>query len=197
GLDVFMPFIGELPLQQVHQGTLQPAIDVRRQCVENGTVNRDLAVVRRVLTLSARLWRDENGQPWLNTVPMIASLPTPNKRRPYPLTWDEQRLLFRFLSANLGRMALLAVHTGMRAGEIRQARWSWCAEIDGHTILLVPEHVTKNGDERIVVCNRVAQSVIKGQRGRSGTWVFPSSRTGGPISQMNNNGWRTARKKAA
>lgn len=197
GLDAFMPYIDELPLPQVHQGTLQKAIDARRQRVSNSTVNRDLAVIRRILALSARLWRDENGQPWLSAVPLIAALPTPKKRRPYPLTWDEQRLLFRFLPAKLERMAQFAVHTGMRAGEIRHARWSWCAQIEGHTVLIVPPDIAKNGHERIVVCNRVAQSVIDGQRGMSGTWVFPPPVTGGPVSQMNNNAWRTARKKAA
>src|SRR5699024_1852337 len=35
------------------------------------------------------------------------------------------------------------------------------------------------------------------QRRMSGTWAFPPPVTGGPVSQMNNNAWRTARKKAA
>lgn len=196
-LDMFIPHVGEMPLHQVHQGTLQKAIDKRRQHVSNSTVNRDLSVIRRILALSAQLWRDETGQPWLATVPMIATLPTPKKRRPYPLTWDEQRLLFRELPAYLERMALFAVHTGMRAGEIRQARWSWEATIDGHTVLIIPPEIAKNGHERIVVCNRVAQSVIDGQRGQSGTWVFPSPRTGGPLSQMRNKGWCSARERAA
>jgi len=101
----------------MHQGTLQRAIDARRESVSNGTVNRDLSVIRRILALSARLWREENSQPWLNTVPMVATLPTPYKRCPYPLTWEEQHLLFRQLPAYLERMALFAVHTGMRAGK--------------------------------------------------------------------------------
>jgi len=63
--------------------------------------------------------------------------------------------------------------------------------------LIVPPEIAKNGHERIVVCNRVAQSVIDEQRDRSGTWIFPSPRTGAPISQMHNKGWRNARARAA
>jgi len=192
-LKVFMPTVGELPLHQVHQGTLQPAIDERCKHVTNGTINRDLAVVRRVLELSARLWRDEHG---LNTVPMIARLPTPHKRQPYPLTWEEQRLLFRFLPERRKAMALFAVHTGMRAGEIIAACWTWEARIDGHTVLLLPGSVTKNGRSRLVVCNRVARSMIDAQRGQSGHWIF-SAPGGKPYHQLYSNSWRTARKRAA
>lgn len=94
-------------------------------------------------------------------------------------------------------MSLFAVHTGMRAGEIRQAKWLWAASVDGHSVLIIPADIAKNGHERIAVCNRVAQSVIDRQRGQSDTWVFPSPRTGRPISQMHSKSWRSARKNAA
>ncbi|MES1926526.1 tyrosine-type recombinase/integrase [Salinisphaera sp. T31B1] len=201
-LDFFMPYIGHLPLHQVHQGTLQPAIAARSARVCNGTVNRDMAAVRRPLTLSARLWRDENGRPWLNTVPLIQKLPEHGKRRPYPLTWDEQRLLFDHLPRDLERMALFDVNTGMRDQEICQMKWSWEERIDGHSVFVIPPEVAKNGEARLVVCNRVAQNVIDGQRGAHGTWVWPSSRPSragfiGPVGRMLNNGWRSARTKAA
>ncbi len=60
------PWIGNMPIDQVHMGTLQPFIEARRKAgIRSGTVNRTLAVVRRVLNLSARLWRDESGLTWL------------------------------------------------------------------------------------------------------------------------------------
>ena len=50
------PFIGELRLNQVHMGTLAPFIAARRKAgVKSATVNRSLAVVRRILNLAARL----------------------------------------------------------------------------------------------------------------------------------------------
>jgi site-specific recombinase XerD len=72
GLKQVMPYVGHLQLSQVHMGTLQPYIDYRlRAGTSQGTINRDLCSVRRILTLSARLWRDENGNPWLAMAPLI------------------------------------------------------------------------------------------------------------------------------
>ena len=53
------PFIGDLNLQQVHSGTLSRYVEVRSRKVKPGTIKRDLAVVRRILNLAARSWRDE------------------------------------------------------------------------------------------------------------------------------------------
>jgi len=56
------PFIGDLPLENVHLGTLQPFIEVRReQAIKSKSINHVLGVVRRILNLAARLWRDDNG----------------------------------------------------------------------------------------------------------------------------------------
>lgn len=193
----FMPYIGQLPLEHVHQGTLQPAVKARQAAgVSNSTINRDLAAVRRVLNLSARLWRDEAGNPWLATVPMIQLLPEFGKRKAYPLSWDEQMLLFRFLPPNLERMALFDINTGMREQEVCGLKWSWLETLDGHPVFLLPDMATKTGDERIVVCNRVAASVLESQRGKDNTWVFPSPRRKGPVGRMNNKGWRRARQRA-
>ncbi|MGA2563172.1 MAG: phage integrase N-terminal domain-containing protein [Steroidobacteraceae bacterium] len=58
------PYIGELPGRRVHHDTLQPYVRARLQAgISPGTINRDLAVVRRILNLAARLWRDEADRP--------------------------------------------------------------------------------------------------------------------------------------
>ena len=53
----------------------------------------------------------------------------------------------------------------------------------------------KNGDERLVVLNTIAKSVIDGQRGLSKEWVFPYKDQ--PIQRMNDSAWRKARARAA
>ena len=60
----------------------------------------------------------------------------------------------------------------------------------------------KNGEERLVVLNTVAKSVIEGQRGLGPIWVFPygmPNRNGkvAPVHRMNDSAWRKARKRAA
>ena len=53
----------------------------------------------------------------------------------------------------------------------------------------------KNGEERVVVLNRVATSVIKGQRGLHSEYVFPYR--GHRVTRMYNSVWKRARIKAA
>lgn len=59
-----------------------------------GTINRDLAVVRRILKLASRLWRDDTDRPWLPVAPLIQMQRHLHAREPYLLSVAEQRLLF-------------------------------------------------------------------------------------------------------
>jgi integrase len=58
----------------------------------------------------------------------------------------------------------------------------------------IPEDRVKNGDERLVVLNRVAKSVIEKARGEHPEYVF--TYRGHPITNMNNSAWKKARKRA-
>ena len=83
-----MPFIGSLPLQRIHRGTLEPWVDHKRQEGRApGTINHGLKVVRRILNLAEYEWMDEHGMTWLDRAPRIKLLPDTNKRQPYPLNW--------------------------------------------------------------------------------------------------------------
>ncbi len=46
-------------------------------------------------------------------------------RKPYPLSWEEQRTLFQALPEHLARMCLYKVNTGCREQEVCQLRWDW------------------------------------------------------------------------
>jgi hypothetical protein len=54
-----------------------------------------LAVVRRSLSLCARLWRDESDRPWLDTSPVIQMKRHLNKREPYPLSIEAGKSIMR------------------------------------------------------------------------------------------------------
>jgi integrase len=117
------PYIGALPLRRVHHDTRQPYERTRLESGRSpGTVNRDLWVVRRILNLSARIWRDETDWPWLDTAPLIQMQRHPNKREPYSLSNEEQRLLFLELHGHLAAMALFKVNTGLREREVVNLR---------------------------------------------------------------------------
>jgi hypothetical protein len=51
----------------------------------------------------------------------------------------------------------------------------------------------KNGEERMLVLNRVAKSVIEEVCGEHPEYVF--TYRGHPITDMNNTGWQCARKR--
>jgi integrase len=124
------PFIGGLPLQRVHHDTLAPYIRFRLNKGRSpGTINRDLAVVRRILNLAARLWRGETDRPWLPDAPLIQMQRHPHAREPYPLSVAEQRLLFSELEGHLASMALFKVNTGLREQEVVNLRWQWESSI--------------------------------------------------------------------
>ena len=195
-LKKLMPYIGQVSLDRVHRGTLQPYIEARtREGVAVGTINHGLKVVRHILNLAAQEWVDENGLTWLAAAPKVKLLPDTQKRQPYPLNWEEQARLFRALPPHLAAMALFAVNTGCRDGEVCALRWEWEVKVPelGTSVFIVPGSFVKNGDERLVVINRIAASVVEAQRGRHPTHVFAYKNQ--PIARMLTNAWKRARVK--
>lgn len=222
-----MPFIGHLSLDNIHDETLKPFVawcrapkktksGKDRNGNKNNTVANKLDLIRWILRLCAEKWRDKvTGMTWLASAPMITVPSDDDKRDPYPISWKEQGLLFPLLPAHLYRMALFGVHTGLRNREICKLRWEWERDVEelGVSVFVIPRNVAKNGEERVVVLNAVARSVIESQRGRHPEFVFVYQHNAGrgnggpgrrnhqpmeprPIQTMNNSAWQTARKRA-
>lgn len=195
-LKILDPYIGDLSLESVHMGTLQPFITARRkEGIKTRTINHGLQVVRHVLNLAAGEWMDEFGLTWLASAPKIKLLPEVDSRKPYPLTWEEQDKLIAALPKHLQEMTLFAVNTGCRDSEICSLRWEWEVKVpiaDIGSVFLIPGERVKNGEDRLVILNRVARVVIDRQRGKHAEFVFIYK--GKPIHHMLNNGWRKARK---
>ena len=62
------------------------------------------------------------------------------------------------------------------------------------TAFIIPAQRVKNGDDRLVVLNRIASSVVDAQRGKHPTHVF--TYRGKPVTRMLNTAWLRARKRA-
>ena len=115
-------------------------------------------------------------------------------------------MLFRLLPDYLARMALFKVNTGCREQEVCRLRWDWEVQVPeiGTSVFLIPNDFggrseqsgVKNGEDRLVVLNDVAKSVIEAQRGKDPAWVFPYKRDR-PLAKMNDTAWKSARKRAA
>ena len=193
-----LPFIGDIPLHQIHDGTLSPYID---DCMAKGlkkkTINNGLEVVRRILNRAARKWRDEHGLTWLETPPLLSMLEVDDARRPYPLSWSEQKTLLRNLPDHLSRMTLFKVNTGTREQEVCQLRWDWEIQIPelSTSVFLVPAQVVKNKEDRLVVLNPIARSLVEAQRDVHPSRVFTYRDR--PVGNMYNSAWKRARLAAA
>jgi integrase len=195
-LDTLDPYPGELRLEQVHDDTLAPFKKVRLAAgIRAGTINRDIAAARRVLNLAARKWRQQNGRAYLASAPLL-DLVKGERRELYPLGRDEQKRVLQELLPHLEQMALFDPTAGLRDQELVTLRWHWEVQVRELECLvfILPEEITKNGEERVLVLNRVARNVLDAQRGRHPEFVFTFG--GRPITGMDNTSWGKARRQA-
>ena len=215
-------FIGDLPLNLIHDGTLAQFIKASKYVTtvrrENGvaietkrlrkqkSINNVLSLVRRILNLAARKWRDEeSGLTWLESVPLITFLDTSDERKAYPLSWREQQVLISELPGYLANMALFKVNSGCREQEVCKLQWDWEVEVPElkTSVFVTPAKFggrnrkggVKNGEDHVVVLNRIARSIVESQRGKHPIYVFPVN--GSAMHRMNNSAWDSARKRAA
>jgi integrase len=109
------------------------------------------------------------------------------------MSWSEQTALFRELPDYLAQMALFAVNTGCRDQEVCALLWEWEVKVPelGISVFIIPGSQVKNGDERLVVLNAVARSVIEARRGHGGAHVFTCKDK--PVSSMMTSAWKRAR----
>ena len=128
---------------------------------------------------------------------------TGDRRDPYPLDWDEQTRLLEVLPTHLARMALFKLNVGAREQEVIGLRWEWEIAVPelSASVFFVPDDPTgkygvsiKNKEDRLLVLNRVARSVIEEVRGTHPTHVF--SYRGKPVTRMYNSAWKRARRDA-
>ena len=147
------------------------------------------------MRLAASEWVDDDGLTWLLAAAKNKLLSDAGKRQPHPVNWDEQARLFRELPAYLTEMALFAVNTGGSDQEVCQLRWAWevkVPELDV-SVFVIPGSRVKNGDERLVVLNRVARSVIEARRGLHKEFVFTFDNH--PLTRMMTPAWKRARMR--
>lgn len=191
-LKLLVPFIGELPMKKVHMDSLQQFISSRqRGGTKNVTINRDLAVVRRILNLAHRQWIDEQGNSWLSRFPLIRMLPD-DSAPPMTINKEEEIRLLNELPEHLAIMAKFALNTGCRDREITGLRWSELKEDFGGFVL--PAERSKSSRPRYIPLNTTARMVVNSQRRKHPTFVFTYKDR--PIERMSGKAWRNARARA-
>jgi integrase len=112
---------------------------------------------------------------YLETAPLIRIDKNKRTRKQYPLSWDEQDLFFAELPADPNRqMAVFKVNTGLRESEVCLLEWTWEAPIPelNTSVFIIPGNHVKNEEDRLVVLNREARSVIEARRGIHERYLF-------------------------
>jgi hypothetical protein len=81
--------------------------------------------------------------------------------------------------------------------EVVNLRRSWESPVPelGTSVFVIPRSFVKNGQDRYVVLNRMAGSVIDSCRGEHPEFVFICE--GRPVTKVYNSGWKAARRRAA
>lgn len=223
-LNMAMPLIGALFLDEICDETLEPLVAAlkspratsRKDGVtttrvrKNKTVNLVLGTIRQVLNLAARKWRVEGNRrlTWLAQAPLISLLDLSDARLPKPITWGQQRLLLPHLSDHMAQMALFVLNTGARDATVCSLRWDWEVQAPElrYSIFVVPRDavikskgkvrgaVKGRKRDRVLILNRVSQSIVDARRGKHSTHVFAYREH--PVQTMSNTAWQNGRRLA-
>lgn len=150
------------------------------------TVNRELSVLSKVFTLAIRHEKAD-----VNPCKSVERFALDNERVRY-LTEDEEKRLFQAMGDNeqLKDIVTVALHTGMRRGEIFNLKWF---DLDFERSL-IQVRKTKTKLNRVVPMNSKIRKVLDKQR-RTSEFVFTSDKTGGRLRDVK-KAFKTARVDA-
>ena len=171
-----MPFIGAIALDRLHMGTCsRGSTSERRQGRTAGTINHGLQIVRRILNLAAAEWVDEQGLTWLSRTAQDQAVAQSGQAP--ALSVELGRADTAVSASCLPISHKWRCSPSIRAAEIAKSAAcagsgrSRCRNSAPRSSLFLAARV-KNGDERLVVLNRVARSVVEARRGQHPTHVF-------------------------
>src|SRR5690625_766760 len=163
----------DTPLHKVQSSDIAKFRDSRLKKVSNGTVNRELTLLSSVFRVAKIEWN------WTDHNPCRLIRKPPNPRhRERVIEWWELKRLLRGLGYDprkerpdttieaIGIATLLALRTGMRAGEITNLKWSDVYERHCH----LPD--TKTNTPRDVPLTRKTLRLLNKMRGWNDDTVF-------------------------
>src|SRR5215469_10975696 len=150
-LKFLLPFFEDTPVLRISKALAEDFRKARRKTnpnIKDGTVNRDLSVLRRIL-----YWAVDE-QLILNNPIARLRMPPERRIRRQVLSLIEEEKLLGAAKGHISAMVLMALDTGMRRGEITSERWE---DVDfAQNILAVTHSKTPDGEKReIPLTNRL------------------------------------------
>ena len=198
-LEAVVPYIGKTPLFLIDNEALKEYKEDRlkgrgafKTPAKAGTVNSELGTVRAVMNKAFNEWR------WVPGVPKIRNVKGATKVA-HPLTLQEKNRIFSNLKPFYKDVFEFMLNTGVRCSELRGLKWEHMTPVPNGFVFILLD--TKNGQQRPVICNSVAQRVVNRQRDNGSEYVFcgQGSVTGkgyrGRIANLHGP-WRAAWKAA-
>lgn len=181
-----LPFFGGVELRHITKGLVRDYREARHRAkrMADATINRDVAVLRHLL-----YWAVEEG--YMSANPLTRIRLAPERRTPRPvLTRAEELKLLAVAPDHLRELVVLALHTGMRRGELTYQRWE---QVDlERGLLQVSRSKTLQGEGREIPLTARVTELLKA-RAKSSGYVFVYRDQ--PIGSIK-TAWRTAIRSA-
>ena len=147
-----------------------------KQNIKPSTVNRCLAVLRRMFSLSVEWGYLKEGHR-----PKFKLFSEKDNRKERILNQDEEVRLFQASAPHLRQVLSIALHTGMRLGEILSLTW---AQVDLKKGLIRVER-TKSGLNRLIPINSALYEDLKAIRGQiNGAFLFRNAKAEKPLGSV-------------
>jgi len=185
-LKFLLPFFGDLPLARLTRG-LAGDYRLDRKAgkpISDATVNRDLSTLRHIL-----YWAVDQSIIAANPVARLRLAAEPRKFRKIVSVSEEQRLLDA-APEHLREMALVAIDTGMRRGEITHQRRE---DIDmSRRLILVTKSKTIGGQLREIPMTGRVYDLLAGKKEREG---YTFTYNGRPIRILK-TAWKSTLRRA-
>ena len=131
--------------------------DERLKKVRPATINRELGLIQHALEIARREW----SIPLPTNPAKDVSKPSPDRPRERRLEPEEEQALMAAIkdarNPVLGPLVCFAIETGMRRGEMLNAKWS---DVNlNHGTIKIP--LTKNGEQRIIPLTPEAKNILR------------------------------------
>ncbi len=191
-----VPGIRDLPLTAITRYWVD--VNVREPIRAKGrtkkTINAYIQTVQHVLNLASRDWETEHGYTWLEIAPVLKKekLSKAEKKRIRYLTRLEAQRLIAEAPEHTKPVIRMALATGLRMSNILGMQWEW---VDlSRQMAIIPAEVTKAGRTIPVPFSEDALEVIREQRFKHPTHVFPYK--GKPMKRVNGHAWKKTLQRA-
>lgn len=154
---------GPLPLGEITTEKIEAYLQTRRDAgAAPATVNRERTVLGHLFTKAIR-WGSAHHNPVIGTDPFEEP-----DGKPRPLTPDEEARLLPILPAHYRPFVTLAIHTGLRLGELRAQTWKDTDLEQGSLTVTRP----KSKKHETIPLNRTARRLLASLE-RTDPLVFP------------------------